>query len=450
MRLVIVGAGKVGATLVDKLSSEDHDVIIVDKDAQCVESVLNKYDVQGVCGGGCDREILDEAGADKADFVIACTDRDESNILCCMMAKKMGAKHTIARVREPEFFSELEEMSREFGIDMIFNPEYRTAKEIAEVLQFPSAINIETFAGGTMSIIELKINAGNPIIGKAISDIIKEYELKILFGLVDRKGQVFIPRGDFVIEENDHVFITATVRELAAFSKKIHIYKQRSKSIFIIGGGKIAYYLANELSEGGINVKIIEIDEKRCIELSEELPHATILLGDGTDQEVLDEEGIKNSDACVALTGIDEQNVIISLYAASRNVGKVITKVDSRTVSRMVRNLGLDTVLAPRNVIANDILRFVRACQAGADAGLNSLYKLHESVEALEFTVSDDYEFLNVPLKDLKIKRNFLVSGIVRDKEYIVPTGESKFLLGDRVLIITTDKRITDLNQIVK
>ncbi len=450
MRLIVVGAGKVGATLVEKLSSEDHDVVIVDKDAECVEAVLNKYDVQGVCGGGCDREILDEAGADKADFVIACTDRDESNILCCMMAKKMGAKYTIARVREPEFFSELEEMSREFGIDMIFNPEYRTAKEIAEVLQFPSAINIETFAGGTVSIIELKISDGNPIIGKSLSDIIKEYEVKILFGLVDRQGQVFIPRGDFVIEENDHVFITATVRELEAFSKKIHIYKQRSKSIFIIGGGKIAYYLANELKNGGLNVKIIEIDEERCIELSEALPHTTVLCGDGTDQEVLDEEGIKSSDACVALTGIDEQNVIISLYAASKDVGKVITKVDSPTVSRMVRNLGLDTVLAPRNVIANDILRFVRASQAGADAGLNSLYRLHESVEALEFTVSDDYEFLNIPLKDLKIKRNFLVSGIVRDKEYIVPTGDSMFLLGDKVLIITTDKHITDLNQIVK
>lgn len=450
MRLIIVGAGKVGATLVEKLSMENHDLVIVDKNPLHIEGLVNKFDVRAICGGGCDRKVLEEAGAEKADFFIACTSRDELNILCCMLAKKMGAKHTVARVRDPEYFSEIGFMSKELGLDMLFNPEYRTAKEIAQLLKFPSAINIESFAGGTVAMIELKINSGNPIIGKQISQIMKDYEVKVLFGLVERDSKVFIPRGDFVINENDRVHITATESELATFSKKLHIFKQRAKSVFIIGGGKIAYYLAKELIETGVDVKIIEKSEERCIELSEELPKATILFGDGTDQEVLDEEGLKKSDACVALTGMDEENVIISLYAALQKVNKVITKVDRPTVAHMVKNLGLDTILSPRNVIANQILRFVRAFQSGSDRGITNLYKLHEHVEALEFKVSEEYPYLNVPLKELKIKHHFLVCGIVRENEYIIPTGESCFRKGDKVLIITTDKRVNDLNQIIK
>lgn len=450
MRLIIVGAGKVGATLVEKLSMENHDLVIVDKNAQHIEGLLNKYDVQGICGGGCDRSILAEAGADKADFLIACTSRDELNVLCCMLAKKMGTRYTVARVREPEYFTETDYMSKELGLDLLFNPEYRTAMEIAQVLKFPSAVNIETFAGGSVVMMELKINSGNPVIGKQISDIIKEYEVKVLFGLVERDSRVFIPRGDFVLAEGDRVHVTATETEMAAFSKKLHIFKQRAKSVFIIGGGKIAYYLAKELLETGVDVKIIEKDEDRCIELSEELPRATILFGDGTDQEVLDEEGLRKSDACVTLTGMDEENVIISLYAASRKVGKVVTKVDRPTVAHMVKNLGLDTVLSPRNVIANQILRFVRATQSGSETGIKNLYRLHEHVEALEFTLSADCPFLDICLKDLKIKQNFLVCGIVRDGNFLVPAGDTRFLPHDNVLVITTDRRVNDLNQILK
>lgn len=450
MRLIIVGAGKVGATLVEKLSMENHDLVIVDKNPQQVDFLLNKYDVQGICGGGSDRNVLMEAGADKADFLIACTSRDELNILCCMLAKKMGTKYTVARVREPEYFAEMEYMSEELGLDMLFNPEYRTAQEIAKVLKFPSAINMESFAGGTVSMVELKIKAGNPIIGRQIADIIREYEVKVLFGLVVRGNKVYIPKGDFVIEEGDRVHITATESALAAFSKKIHIFKQKAKSVFIIGGGRIAYYLAKELGDNGVDVKIIEQDEDRCVELSEELPKATILFGDGTDQELLDEEGLGQSDACVTLTGMDEENVIISLYAMSKKLDKVVTKVDRPTVGHMVKNLGLETVLSPRNIIANSIIRFVRATQSGTDGGIINLYKLNEKVEALEFNVPDDFEYLNVPLKDLKIKQNFLVCGIVREEEYIIPTGTTVFLPGDNVLIITTNKRVNDLSQIMK
>ena len=450
MRLIIVGAGKVGATLVEKLSMENHDLVIVDKNPQQIEFLLNKYDVQAICGGGSDRNVLMEAGADKADFLIACTSRDELNILCCMLAKKMGTKYTVARVREPEYFSEVEYMSEELGLDMLFNPEYRTAQEIAKVLKFPSAINMESFAGGTVSMVELKITTGNPIIGRQIADIIREYEVKVLFGLVVRGGKVYIPKGDFVIEEGDRVHITATESALATFSKKIHIFKQKAKSVFIIGGGRIAYYLAKELCDNGVDVKIIERKEDRCVQLSEDLPRATILHGDGTDQELLDEEGLGQSDACVTLTGMDEENVIISLYAMSKKLDKVVTKVDRPTVGHMVKNLGLETVLSPRTIIANNIIRFVRATQSGSDGGIINLYKLNDKVEALEFNIPDDFEYLNIPLKDLKIKQNFLVCGVVREEEYIIPTGDTVLMAGDTVLIITTNKRVNDLSQIIK
>lgn len=450
MRLLVVGAGKVGTTLIEKLSKEKHDVIIVDIDEDKVENLVNKYDIMGIVGGGGDKSVLEEAGVDKVDFFIACTSRDELNILSCMLAKKMGARYSIARVREPEYYSEENYMEREFGIDMLFNPELRTAEEIAQVLKFPSAVNIETFADGSVVMIELVIRKGNPIIDKSVVDIVKQNGVKLLFSMVERDGRVFIPRGDFVVKEGDRIHITATAQEIEAFSRAMKIYKKRARSVFIVGGGKIAYYLAKNLLESRLDVTIIDIDEERCRELSEKLPEATVLCGDGTDQEVLNEEGIAKSDACVALTGMDEENVIISLYALSRRVPKVITKVDRFTVAHMVRNLGLDSVVSPRNVIANRILRFVRRYRDGSEGNINRFYNIQDKVEALEFVVTADCTFLNIPLKDLKIKSNYLVNGIVRDKEYIIPTGDSCLKVGDIVLVVTTDKNVTDLNRMIK
>jgi len=450
MRLIIVGAGKVGTTLIEKLSMEKHDVIIVDINGKKVEALVNKYDIRGIIGGGADKSILEEAEVDKADFFISCTSRDELNVLCCMLAKKMGARCVIARVREPEYYSEDNYMSREFGIDMIFNPELRTAEEIARILKFPSAVNIETFADGSVIMTELSIKSGNPLINKSVAQIISEYGVKILFSVVEKENEVLIPKGDYVVKEGDRIHLTASETEIAAFSKSLKLFKRRAKSVFIVGGGKIAYYLAKNLLDSRAKVSIIDIDEERCNELSEKLPEATVLCGDGTDQEILDEEGLANCDACVALTGMDEENVIIALYAAFKKVDKVISKVDRPTVAKMVRNLDLDTVVSPRNVIANTIIRYVRARQSGDANHIKRLYKIGDGAEALEFAVTPECTFINVPLKDLKLKSNILVNGIVRDREYIIPTGESRLAIGDDVLIVTTDKNITDLNSIVK
>ncbi len=449
MRLIIVGAGKIGATLVDKLSKEKHDIVIVDKDPKIVEQIVNRYDVMGVCGGGADRMILEEAGVSTADFVIACTSRDELNILCCMLAKKLGVSHTIARVRDPEYFMEMEYMKGELDLDMWFNPELRTAQEIAEILSFPSAINVETFADGAAVMIELKVKKENPMIGKSVMEIMRDFNVKALFSMVVRENKVYIPRGDFVIQENDIVHITASEKEITNFSKKMQMFRRRARSVFIVGGGKIAYYLAKELIARKVAVKIIEKDEARCEWLSEELPEATILNGDGTDHEVLDEEGIDKCNAVVTLTGMDEENVIVSLYATRKKVAKVITKVDRPTIGQMVSHLGLDSVVSPRIVIASSIVRFVRELTYEG-ARINQLYKIHDKVEALEFPVDNDFEHINVPLRDLNIKKNYLVNGIVRDREFIIPTGDTSFMIGDRVLIVTTEKNVSGLEDIVR
>lgn len=450
MKLVIVGAGKIGGTLVEKLSKEKHDIIIVDKDAKIVEQVVNRYDVMGVCGGGADRMVLEEAGVADADFVIACTSRDELNILCCMLAKKLGAAHTIARVRDPEYFMEMEYMKGELDLDMWFNPELRTAQEIAEILSFPSAINVETFADGAAVMIEIKVKKENPMVGKTVMDLNRDLKVNILFSAVIRDNKVYIPRGDFVVQEGDVIHITASEKGITDFSKKTQTFRRRARSVFIIGGGKIAYYLAKELIARKVSVKIIEKDAERCEWLSEELPEATILHGDGTDHEVLDEEGIDKCNAVVTLTGMDEENVIVSLYATRKKVAKVVTKVDRPTIGQMVSHLGLDSVLSPRTVIASSIVRFVREIANEGKARINQLYKIHEKVEALEFPVTSSFGYKGVPLKELNIKKNFLVNGIVRDGEFIIPTGDSIFMEGDKVLVVTTEKNVSELEDIIR
>lgn len=450
MNLIIVGAGKVGSTLVENLIKENHDIVVVDVDATIVGDVVNRYDVKGVIGGGLERSVLLDAGVEKADFLIACTSRDEMNILCCVLGKKLGAKRTIARVRDPEYFKEMENMREYLGLDYFFNPEYRTAVEIAQVLKFPSALNVENFADGKVNMVEFHVDKNNPIIGKTLKDVCKEYGNKFLVGMVYRGEEAFIPRGDFIINEGDNIHIIASETVIAEFSKRLKIFKPRAKSVFIIGGGKIAYYLAQDLLSTGVNVKIVESDKARAEELSLLLPKATVIQGDGTEQELLDEESLKSCDACVTLTGIDEENVIVSLFAKEKGVSKIITKVDRLSVFDMVKTLGLDTVVSPRIAIANHIIRFVRAHQADSGSGINTLYRFRDKVEALEFDVLDSFAGKDIPLKELQIKRNILVGGIVRDNKFILPNGESRLMTNDKVVVVAAASQITELEQILR
>ncbi len=450
MNLIIIGMGKVGETLVSNFTNENHDIMVVDIDYEKVQSTVNRYDVNGITGGGLEKNVLLDAGVEKADFVIACTAQDEKNILCCVLARKLGAKYTIARVRDPEYFKEMENMKEDLGLDYLFNPELQSANEIAQVLKFPTAKSVESFADGKATMVEFDIEQGNPLIDKTLMQITKEYGNDYLFAMVERGDEVIIPRGDFALNVGDCVYIIASEEALNVFAKKVKMFKRSAKSVFIIGGGKIAYYLAKELLSDGVSVKIVEKNEMRANELSAELPKATVLLFDATDQEALEEENMSDSDACVTLTGMDEENVIISLYAKGQGVGKVVTKVDRPSVMNMIKQLGLDTVVSPRNVIANHILRFVRAHQADIGNGINTLYKLHDKAEALEFTVGDNFTAIDVPLKKLGVKSGVLIGGIVREDEFILPSGETSLKKGDKVIVVTAVKQITELKQILR
>ena len=450
MNIVIVGVGKVGETLVRNFLREKHDVVIVDFDYETVDSIVNRYDVKGIVGGGLQRDTLLNAGVEKADILIACTPRDEMNILCCVLAKKIGAARTIARVRDPEYFKEMENMRADLGLDFAFNPELATAREIAHVLKFPSARSVESFAGGRARMAEFEVVGKNPLIGKNLQQIARDYGNNFLIGVVTRGESVIIPHGDFVVQNEDLLHIIASEQEIVSFTKQLKIYKPRAKSVFIIGGGKIGYYLAQELLHDGVNVKIVEKNVERAEELSELLPAATILVGDGTDQDVLDEENLKGNDACVTLTGMDEENVMISLYAKQSKVDKIITKIDRSSILRMVDLLGLDTVVTPRNVIANHIVRYVRAYAAATNESADTLYKIGERAEALEFTVVEGFKGVNIPLKNLTIKKNVLIGGIVRGDEFILPSGDSTLKVGDRVIVVSEEKRVTKLSQILK
>lgn len=450
MKIVIVGDGKVGATLVEHLSSEGHDIVVIDRNYKVIEQMVNSFDVMGVCGNGASYELQIEAGVPDSDLFIAATSSDELNILSCLMAKKSGSKHTIARVRNPEYSKQIPFFKDELGLSMIVNPEFDAANEIAKVLRFPNAINIETFYRGLVDLAELKIDAGNPLCDMQLMDIFSTFNIKVLVCAVQRKNEVIIPRGDFVLKAGDKIHITAPRGVLVSFMKKLKIYKHRTKDIMIIGGGKMGYYLARQLcSTGGYNVKIIENDMERCEKLCELIPEANIIHGDGTDRAVLLEQGIEGQDAFVALTTIDEENIISAMYASSLGISKTVAKVN-RVSYQVLESIGMDSAFSSKAIAANRIIAYVRALEnSGEESSVQTLYKLvGGQVEALEFKINTDFWGVGVPLKDLKIKKETLIACIIRKHKVIFPGGNDSIELGDRIVLVTKSNHISSINEI--
>lgn len=448
MKIVILGAGRIGVSLVKELLGEEHDITVMDVDSERLNYVSNKYDVKGFLGKGVSRENMLSCGVDKSDFFIACTSQDEVNVICCLLAKKLGAKKTIARVRDPEYYKEMKIMKDDFYVDLVFNPEYRTAHEIAKILRFPSAEHVQSFASGKASMMDIYLDDNNPIINCSIQDVVKKYELKVIIASVRRGESVFIPSGDFVFNSGDVISVLGKDVNIVDFCKKIKIFIASSKSVFIVGGGLIGYYLAEELNSAGLDVKIIEKDKKRCEDLTNEFENITVLLGDGADKNLLVEESLANADACVTLTGSDEENAIVSLYAKEMKVKKIITKLERPSIKKMLETLGLETALVPQEVIASHVLRFVRASVAAVGEEVNTLYRLSDDVEALEFTVQDDFK-IGVKIKDIKIKKGIIIGGIVRKGEYVLPTGNTTFESGDRVIVVAPIRTINKLKEIL-
>lgn len=451
MKIVIVGSGRVGYTLTEFLSNEGHDITVVDIQAANVDEIVNSFDVLGLAGNGASVSVQKEAEVHRCDFFISCAASDETNIMACIVAKSIGAKHTIARVRNPEYYTQVDFLRQTLGIDMFVNPELEAAFEIERMIRFPEALKVERFAKGRVDLIELKIYKGHYLEGRQLSSLRGPSADNIIVCAVQRADEVIIPSGEFVIEAEDHSHITAPHADLTKLFKNLQIQVKKIKTVLLIGGGKITYYLAKRLLKLGMSVKIIEIDRDRCEYLSGALPKASVIYGDGTDSDLLQDEGIASVDACVSLTGNDEENILISLFAGTKEVDKTITKIKRISFYGLLSKISYEgSVVSPVFATAYDILRFVRATENAQDSSLNTLYKIVDNkAEVIEFTVTRDFAGIDVALKDLRTKNNLIIAGIIRDNNVIYPDGMSRLLENDRVIIVTTNQATGELNDIL-
>ncbi len=449
MNILIVGCGKAGSVLAQTLCSEGHDVTAMDTDPEIVRSLVDHFDIQGICGNGLILKDLEEAGVENTNIIIAMTESDEINIMCCLMARKSGARHSIARVRNPAYSEQMVFMREELGVSMMVNPEFQTANEIARMLRYPNALHVETFAKGRLELAELKVSEGGLLDGVQLSDITRNLKLHLLICAVKREDDIFIPDGSCTLQAGDRIYITATHSELSKFYKQVGDLKNRFRSAVIVGGGRISFYLTHQLLELGMHVKIIEQNMERCEQLSEWFPKAKVIRADGTDQDILLEEGIADADAFITLTGIDEENIILSIYGKTLGVDKVVTKINRLSLLPISDSVGLENVVSPKNTTAALILQYVRAKQNSESSNIITLYRLADNrLEAIEFIVRNDPDYVGIPLRDLRLRHGFLIAGIIRGNKLIVPTGNDCLKVNDSVVVVTTNNKLSDLEDI--
>lgn len=451
MRIVIVGCGKLGLSIVKQLIVEKHDITVIDKNPEIVNDVTNNFDVMGYVGNGASYSVQNEAGVDEADLMIAVTGSDEINLLCCLFAKKAGNCSTIARVRDPLYSREIQYIKDELGLSMIINPEFAAATEIARLLRFPSADKIDTFAKGRVELLNLVINEDSPLADKTLIDVSKRIMSDILVCAVERGDGVFIPNGAFILRAGDKITIVATEVNAREFFTKIGYDTHQVKDTMIIGGGKMTYYLAEALLKLGVRVKIVEQNREKCEDLSEILPKATIINGDATNQEVLLEEGINGCDSFVSLTGIDETNIFLSLFAKKYSNGKIITKIDRIAFDDIISTFNVGSLIYPDKIAADYIVSYVRAKQNSiGSSNVETLSKLNGGkVEALEFKISKESPIVGKPLMNLNLKRDFLIGCINRNGKIIIPKGQSIIEAKDTVVVVTTKSGLSDIKDIL-
>ncbi len=450
MKVIIIGAGKVGKTLAKHLNDEGHNIVIIEKNKEILENLLNSYDIAGIVGNGATMQIQNEAEVSKADLFIAVTNNDELNLVCCKMASSLGAKKVVARVRDTDYTSQSEFMRESFGIDLIVNPELAAAGEIDNLLRFPFATQVTSFEKGKAVSVEIKVPEECPIVNKSVEEIVKEFSANLIVGAILREDKVIIPNGQDVICAGDYINLISTPQKIDAFFKKANIFNRKVKSVLIIGGSRIAYHLANTLTEEGIKVKIIERKPERCKQLLEILAKVEIVNADGSQKQILDEEGMVDFDALVSLTDIDEQNIIISLYAKSKNVETVISKVNNDTFYNLLEDINLEACVSPKDVIANQIIYFTRSLKCKEDGKLESLRKMFDSkLEIIEMDVADDSEIVGKPIKELELKKDVVIAAIVRKRNIVLPEGDVT-LEGDDKIILATSRKIDEIDSILK
>ena len=451
MKIIIAGAGKVGSSVAALLAQEGHDITIIDHDPDTIQSVSNELDVICVEGSATNPETLREAGAGHADLLLAATEQDETNMICGISARKLGTAHVIARVRDPEYLHQTEFLREALGLSVIVNPEYECAKEISRTLRFPGAVRVDAFSKGSVEIVEHRIPAGGKLEGVALKELVQRFGAKVLVGVVERKGEGLIPNGNFVLQAGDRLSVTGATRELRRFFAAIGEYKRPVRRVMIMGGGRSSVYLTRMLQESGMTVTVVERDRERCDTLCDLIPEAHIVCGDATNSDVLQEDGLFSADAFVTLTGDDEDNIITALYAKNRGVDKVVVKVNRDYLSEIIENVGLNSVVSPKDIVAQQLARYVRAMSNSMGGSMETLYRLADGkVEAMEFKVSADSACVDIPLKDLKLKPNILISAIIRGGKSIVPDGNTRILPGDHAVIVTAAGRIENMDAILE
>lgn len=452
MKVVIIGCGKIGTTILKNLIEEKHQIVAIDNDNEVSTKISNTYDVITICGNGASYSILTQAEVEKADIVIACTGQDELNMLACISAKRLGAKHTVARIRNAEYNNEgLDFITSEFDLSLPINPELTAAKMLDNILKLPTATRVETFSSSDSEIYEVVLKENSAFVGHSLQELKTKHSLDFLVGVIERDEKTFIPNGLTTLQASDKIGIISQNDDTEKILKAMGMLKKQCKSVIIIGASKVAFYLANILAEKGVNVKIIDKNPQKCENISNLLPSSvSVIIGEGMSQETLQEEGITSCDAFISLTNNDEQNILMSLFAKQMKVNTVITKINREELIEVAQSLGLDCTISPKLLAADVVLRFVRSLSNHSGSQIERLYSIMDKkAEAIEFTVPSDWKYIGKPIKDLKIKKGILIVGLIRDNETIIPSGNDYILANDKVIVITTNKRLHELTEII-
>jgi trk system potassium uptake protein TrkA len=451
LKIIIVGCGKVGMTIMERLSKEGHDISVIDKNPTRIQNAVNTYDVFGIVGNGASFTVQTEAGIEQADILISVTDSDELNLLCCLVAKRAGHCEVIARVRTPDYSEEAAYLKEKLGLAMIINPEQEAANAISRILYIPTALSVNPFARGQAEMVRIKLPTGNVLAGKRIADLGQQLSGAVLICAVERDGEVYIPDGSVELAAGDVITFISPVRDGRKFLKRIGFQTHQVKNTIIIGGGRAAYYLAKRLIALNVSVTIVEAKKDRCEELSVLLPQAVIINGDGTDEELLNEIGIESAESVVALTGIDEENILLSLHARDVSDAKVITKINRITFKRVINSMDLGSVVYPKYITSEAIVAFVRAKTASKDSNIETMLHLYDNrVEAIEFLVGEGAPVVGIPLYKLPLKDHLLITCINRGGKILIPGGNDEIQTGDSVIIVTTHSGLYDVRDILK
>ena len=450
MKIIIVGVGKLGEYVARELVNENHEVTLIDLDFKNRNNVINNEDLNYICGNGLDANTLIEAGAADADLIISVMEKDEQNLMCCLLGKKLGAKHTIARIRTPEYASSLDLIKEDLGLSMAINPERLTANHIAGILSIPSALDVKTFFKGRLQMVSIKVTEKCNLKGHTINSLSKITE-NIIVCAIKREGETIIPKGTTKIHENDILHVTGTPKGVQKLLKHAKLLTDKTKKVMIIGGSSTAVYLAELLNDMNINNKIIEIDETRCHELSETLPESLIIHGDATNENILQEEDIASMDSFVALNSIDEENIVLSLYAKNNNVPKVITKINHINLPGIIEKSNLDSIITPHKIATNQIVTYIRAMNNSISSSCESIYRFGEDeFELLEFNVKKDFKAIDMKIKDINFKPNIIIVAIWRKRHVTFPAGLDEIHERDTIIVANKSVNIKDINDILE